>query len=62
LDASGSVTGSTHALLFSLVDSMNDETRGTIAPFAAGSGERTVRAQIHAMTVASEPSGSFGFG
>src|SRR3954454_51516 len=57
-----SVTGSTQAFLPSLVESMKDDTKGTITPFAAGSGERTVRAQSHAITVAFEPSGSVAFG
>ena len=47
--------GSTHDLLAPLVESKNEETKGTIAPFAEGSGERTVRAHNHAMTVARRP-------
>src|SRR4051794_39777213 len=60
--AAGSITGSTQAFLPSLVESMNDDTSGTIAPLAAGSGERTVRAQSQAITVAFEPSGSVALG
>src|SRR5450631_552050 len=58
----GSTLGSTQAFLPSFVESMKEETSGTIAPFAAGSGERTVRAHSHAMTVASAPSESFTLG
>src|ERR1019366_4889195 len=60
--AAGSITSSTHAFWPSLVESMKDDTSGTIAPLAAGSGERTVRAQSQAMTVASVPSGNPAFG
>src|SRR4051812_44643197 len=60
--ACGSITGSTQALLLALADSMNEEASGTIAPLAAGSGERTVRAHSHAMIVARDPSGSSIFG
>ena len=60
--AAGSITGSTQAFLPSLVESMKDDTSGTIAPRAAGSGERTVRAHSQAMTVASDPSASRAFG
>jgi hypothetical protein len=60
--AAESITGSTHAFRSSLVDNINHETSGTMAPLAAGSGERTVRAQSQAITVASEPSGSLAFG
>jgi hypothetical protein len=37
---------------------MKLETSGTCAPFAAGFGLATVRAQSQAITVALEPSGS----
>ncbi len=56
------MTGSTQAFRPSLVESMKDETSGTIAPWARGSGERTVRAHNQAMTVASVPSGRRAFG
>src|SRR5262245_55036467 len=60
--AETSITGSTQALLFAILDTKKDETSGTMAPFAAGSGERTVRAQSQAITVASEPLGNFALG
>src|SRR5713226_5268116 len=64
-EASRSITGSTQAffvLLPSLVESMNDVMRGTLALFANGSGECTVRAQSQAITVASVPSDNLAFG
>ena len=56
------ITGSTQAFFPFLVESKREETSGTIAPLARGSGERIVRAHNQAMTVASEPSGSRAFG
>ena len=56
------ITGSTQAFFPSLVESRKDDTSGTIAPNAFGSGERTVRAQSQAITVAWRPSGSVAFG
>ena len=57
-----SITGSTQTLRSSwrpaLPDSRNDDTSGTIAPLAAGSGERTVRAHSQATTPAGAPSAS----
>ncbi len=58
----GSITGSTQAFFPSLVESRKDDTNGTIAPLARGSGERTVRAHSQAMTVDLLPSGSRAFG
>src|SRR6266496_4604931 len=59
-----STKGSTHAFFPGLADSKNDRTRGIRAP-QAGFGHCTVRAQIHAITLASPPpcsSGSFTLG
>lgn len=52
-----SIIGSTHALLPAFVQSANDRTSGICAP-QAGFGQRTVRAHIQAITVASPPPSS----
>ena len=54
--------GKGQATFWGKLTSMKDDTSGTIAPLAAGSGERTVRAHSQAITVASEPSGDRAFG
>jgi len=56
-----STEGSTHASFPFFVDSTNLLVSGIIAP-QAGLGHLTVRAHIHAMTVASLPSESLAFG
>src|ERR1019366_6607296 len=55
--ASGSSSGSTHVLAPSFVDRRKDDTSGTKAPLAAGSGERMVRAHIQATILALLPFG-----
>src|SRR6185312_7491201 len=57
-----SSTGSTHDFVSPFEERRKEETSGTMAPLAAGSGDRTVRAQSHAITAASEPLGSFALG
>src|SRR5262245_33924488 len=52
-----SATGWTHASLPFLLLSQNERTSGIVAP-QAGLGHVTVRAQIHAITVACDPSAS----
>src|SRR5579884_3325697 len=54
-----STMGSTHAFLLGLVESQKECTSGICAP-QAGFGHFTVRAQSHAITVASPPPYSFG--
>src|SRR5437773_5634445 len=50
-----SISGQSQASLPFLVESQYVLISGTCAPFAAGSGLATVRAQIHAITLASPP-------
>ena len=60
--AAGSRTISTQACLAFFVESMKEETSGTCAPLAMGSGEATVRAHSQAITVALVSAGRVAFG